>query len=128
MPAVKDLRTFGLMWCVILTIIGLWPYLFSSGEPNHLLLVIAAGFGSFAVIWPQLFHYTKLFQLWMAIAHMLGKINSMLVIFLMFLVLIVPAGIIMKLLGKDPLTRKWHKEKSYFVNRDTQPGSMKNQF
>ena len=48
---------------------------------------------------------------------------------LVYIVTVVPTGLIMRLLGKDLLKQKLDKEaKSYWIERKDPIGSMKNQF
>ena len=47
--------------------------------------------------------------------------------FIFFLV-VTPIGLIMRLLGKDPLNLKYNKERSYWIEKDGPKSKMKNQF
>ena len=46
-------------------------------------------------------------RLWFAIGHMLGWINARILLTLLFLVVITPVGLAMRLFGRDPLRRCW---------------------
>jgi len=48
---------------------------------------------------------------------------------LVFFVIVTPTGLIMRILGKDVLKRKFIKNKtSYWIYRDKSKSSLKNQF
>ncbi len=48
---------------------------------------------------------------------------------LVYFIVVLPIGVIMRLLGKDLLRLKLNKEaKSYWIERNEPMGSMKNQF
>lgn len=50
----------------------------------------------------------------MRFAHLLGRINTRVLLFLVFFLLIVPFGLILRLAGSDPLGRRWRPHwKSY---------------
>jgi hypothetical protein len=68
-------------------------------------------------------------RLWFRFGLLLGKIVTPIVMLLVFVLTVVPTGIVMRLLGKDPLRRKFDKSaSSYWVSRDAPPGPMRNQF
>ena len=47
---------------------------------------------------------------------------------LVFFVTVTPIGLLMRLLGKDLLSLKMNKDKSYWIKRDEKITTMKNQF
>jgi hypothetical protein len=65
---------------------------------------------------------------WMKFALLLSKVMNPIVMGILFVVAIVPAGLIMQRFA-DPLRKKrLPGSGSYWVPRQTQPGSMRNQF
>ena len=54
---------------------------------------------------------------WMKIAHVLGAINSRIILSVAFYLLITPIGLLTRLLGRDPLDRRGPKRESYWVPR-----------
>jgi hypothetical protein len=59
----------------------------------------------------------------------MGKVNSKIIISVLFFFIFAPIGIFLRLIKKDLLNKKLNKKvESYFVKRETQPGSMINQF
>jgi hypothetical protein len=58
----------------------------------------------------------------------LGKIFSPVIMLLIFFVVVTPIGLIMRLLGKDLLNLKKNNNKSYWMKKDTNNQSMKDQF
>ena len=60
---------------------------------------------------------------------MLGSIIAPIVMAFVYIVTVLPIGLIMRLLGIDLLRQKLDKDtKSYWIERDEPIGSMKNQF
>jgi hypothetical protein len=54
----------------------------------------------------------------MAFGLLLGRIISPIMLFLVYLIAVVPTGLIMRLAGKDPLHRRLDRDaKSYWVHR-----------
>lgn len=48
-----------------------------------------------------------IYRAWMKIGHVLGKINSTIILGVVYFVLITPMGFLMRLFGKDPLDSKF---------------------
>jgi len=122
-------KSFGLVFAGFFSIIGLWPLL--GGEGARLwALAVAAGFCGAAFIKPALLK--PLNGLWFKFGLLLHKVVSPVILSLLYLVAIVPAGLVMKALGKDPLRLKMDKSAdTYWIARDP-PGpaaeSFKQQF
>ena len=70
-----------------------------------------------ANIRPRLLLYP--YKLWMAIGHILGWVNSRLILGLVFILVLQPIAIVMKLFGYDPLKiRKEIHQTSYREDRN----------
>jgi len=82
-----------------------------------------------SIIAPKLLRNFKI--LWLKFGELSGRIVSPLVLSLLYLLLIIPTGIIGTLLGRDELRLKKRKTSSYWIDRNP-PGpdgdSFKNQF
>jgi polyferredoxin len=57
---------------------------------------------------------------WFGFAQVMGTVVSKILLFLVFILMVVPVGLFRKILGKDPLQiKKWKKsDDSVFVHRD----------
>jgi hypothetical protein len=56
--------------------------------------------------------------LWWKIAHVLGWINTRILLSLVFYIFLLPIALLSRLFTKDPLNLKWSKKESTFVKRD----------
>jgi hypothetical protein len=122
-------RAFGIVFCVVFLLIGLWP-LFSGGGVRWWSLGLAAGFLAVALARPALL--APLNRLWTRFGLLLHKIVNPLVMGLLFFFVVTPIGLLMGLLGKRPLDLQFeHERDSYWIAR-TPPGpppdGMTNQF
>lgn len=111
----KGLREFGLITGAIIAVLFglLLPWLFGRGLPLWPWIV----FGILAA-WALLLPTTlkPVYRGWMAIGLVLGFINTRIILGIMYYVMFVPIGLIMRLLGKDPMARKIDESKvSYRV-------------
>lgn len=119
----KELREFGLITGGILALLFglLLPWLFDHAFP--LWPWIAAGIlWAWALLLPA--SLLPLYRAWMAVGNVLGWINTRIILAFLFYALFLPAGLIMKLLGKDPMNRKI--DPSLKTYRVTHPHPEKN--
>lgn len=109
-------QSFGLIFAAIFLVIGLFPMLF--GNPYRVWsLTIALAFFSFSLIFPTAL--TPLNNLWMKFGQLMHKITNPLLMGIIFFVTVVPTGLVLKLLGRDPMNRKLDsKQQSYWIKRD----------
>lgn len=120
----RDLKIFGMIWGFIFLVIA-----YHSQTYVALKAAIATVFLTTAVFCPKLYVQIKFYQVWIKFGNFMGKVNGFLISFILFYALFVPIGILLKLFGKDLLSKKLNATKeSYFIDRKEQPGDMKNQF
>jgi hypothetical protein len=109
-------RAFGIVFTILFVVIGAWP-LMRGGEPRLWSLGIAGLFLLTALAAPR--WLAPLNSLWMKFGLLLGMIVSPIMLFLVYVVAVVPTGVIMRLRGKDPLHRRFEPEAaSYWVHRN----------
>lgn len=72
----------------------------------------------------------QIYTLWMAFAKILGKINTFIILSIIYVVLISPIGLILRIFKKDILNLKFNpKSESYWQKRNSQKEiSYENQF
>lgn len=124
----KELRQFGLLVGAVFTVIGLWPLVF-RGEPLRLWAIGVGGLLiAFGGILPQLL--APIHKGWMWVGHILGWINTRILLGIMFYALVTPMGLVFRLMGKDTMRRAFAESStSYRVVRSPRPPShMKYQF
>ena len=59
------------------------------------------------------------YRVWMKSGNVLGWINSRLILGLVYLIILLPIALLMKIIGYDPLRIKKNKVKSYRENKDS---------
>ena len=116
--SLAELRLFGyLMAGFVALVFGLLLPWLSSGGPWLPALPIAAAFALTGAFAPRLLK--PLFLCWTLLGRALGRIVPPIVLTLFFYLLIWPTGALRKLLGGDPLRRRWEPEvRSYFQKAD----------
>ena len=100
-PGPRALRKFGLLFCVLSAALAgylVWSRGVDSptvpGAISAALLLLSLGLPSLLkpVWWP-----------WMVVARVLGFVNSHLLLAVVFYLMFTPIGLVMRLLGRDPL-------------------------
>ena len=124
----KQLRSFGLIVGIIFALVGLWPVAADNRDLRWWALAVAATFIVAALLAPS--SLASVHRAWMFIGHVLGLINTRIILALGFYGILMPIGLSMRLMGKDPMRRKKISEmKTYRVERASRPGShMRQQF
>ncbi|WP_078476162.1 SxtJ family membrane protein [Solemya elarraichensis gill symbiont] len=105
----KELRQFGLITGAIVAVLfGLFlPWVFENDIPTW-PWIITAVLWLWAIVLPATL--APVYRAWMAFGNVLGFINTRIILGIMFYLMFLPAGFIMRLLGKDPMARKIDKD------------------
>ena len=64
---------------------------------------------------PRLLYYP--YKFWMKLGLTLGWVNSRIILGLVFIIVLLPISVVMRLIGYDPLQTKFKKLKTYRENR-----------
>jgi len=116
----SQLRSFGLLTGGIVAVLFglLLPWLFDHAWPTWpwMLAALLAGLGLFFP--PAL---GPIYRVWMKFGHVMGFINSRLILGLMYYLIITPIGAIMRLFGWDPMRRRLGVGTSYRVPSRDRP-------
>lgn len=123
-------RSFGVVFAVVFTIIGLWPWGWGTGGVRLWALAVAAAFAALALVYPS--SLAPLNRLWFKFGLLLARVVSPIVLGLVYYLAVLPTGLMLKLFGKDPLRRQLEPAaQSYWIERDPPgpaPESMADQF
>ena len=79
-----------------------------------------------AIFQPSLLFYP--YRSWMKLGHILGWLNSHIILGLVFLIVLQPIALIMRFFGHDPLRTKKLAQKSYRENKTSQKINLKKIF
>lgn len=123
----KQERQFGFIFTFVFALVAFWP-LWPLTAPNLYWLAGAGAWLAAALIYPK--GLARPYKLWIAFGHMLGWINARLILGIVFFVVVMPIGLVMRLFGKDFLKMRPNPAGSYWIQRDKTitPQSMRNQF
>ncbi len=122
----KELRQFAfIMAAMILFLFTVFfPWLYGMAI-STIPFVISALFAGTALIAPKLL--SPIYSIWMKFSHILGFINSKILLFIIFYLLLVPMGLIAKIFGFNPMNKKG-KSGSYYIQREQDNNNMEDPF
>ena len=120
-PNRRQLRSFGItLGIAILVIAGV---LYWRSAPGVIpvssigVLFLIAGLVAPSVL-------RRLYKPWMALAVLMGFVMTRILLTLIFVLLFIPTGLLMRLFGRDPLRRKLDPDaKSYWIRKQYNPES-----
>tara|TARA_Y100000591_G_C21797857_1_gene680390 strand:- start:405 stop:812 length:408 start_codon:yes stop_codon:yes gene_type:complete len=119
-------RSFGIVFAIFFAILSIYPVI-NKKDINLYLLILSIIILIIGIFKPSLLYYPN--KIWFKFGIFLGKIVSPLVMGIIFFFTVTPTGIIMKLLRKDLLKKKFDvKVRTYWVKKNKYTGSLRNQF
>ena len=102
-PGRSDLRKFAFIVGGVLLVLGAISW-YRNGPAAPYLLAPGALLGILGAIAPLVLR--PLYFAWMAIGFVLGAIVTRIILFVLFVLVMIPTGLIMKIVRKDPLNRR----------------------
>jgi hypothetical protein len=122
-------RSFGLVFAFVFGVIAAYPVVF-GGNLRREWAAAAALFLLLALLAPAVL--APLNRWWFRLGLAMHKVVNPVVMALIFVIAVIPTGLLMRLFGKDPLRlRREPAAQTYWIPRDP-PGpaaeSLKNQF
>ncbi len=124
----QELRNFGLLVGGIVLAIGVWPYLYAGEDILRWALAIAAALILLGLALPIALR--PVYAIWMKVGHVLGFINTRILLGVIFYGLLTPMGLVRRVLGKDTLQRSFAADaETYRVMKSPRdPSHVKHQF
>ncbi len=111
-PNRRQLREFGLLIGLLFPVLLGWLLPALHGAPfRSWTLVVAVPTLLLGLLAPRTL--AAPYRAWMALGHGLGWVNSHLILGLVFVLVLQPIALIMRLVGHDPLRRRRHDGPSY---------------
>lgn len=119
-------KGFGIIFSIVFLLIGLYPLL--DGSPARTWsIAISVILLVLAFLFPKMLSQPN--RWWFKFGLLLGSVIAPVIMSLVYLLAVIPTGLLMKFLGKDLLRLKLDKSaESYWIKRDQTVSSMKDQF
>ena len=111
-------RNFGIVFFIVFLVVSLWPLTY--GEPIRIWsAIISLVFLILGLMNSKLL--TPLNQLWFKFGIILGAIVAPIVMGFVFFLVVTPIGLVMRIMGKDLLNKKYDKKKRPIGSNVTNP-------
>jgi hypothetical protein len=104
-PDRRALRKFGLTLGTVFVLLGLWPALRHHAHPRVTLTALGGSLAVLGALVPMLLLYPH--RAWMLLGSLLGTINTRIILVVFFYVLFTPLALVMKLLKRDAMRRRY---------------------
>jgi hypothetical protein len=118
-------RSFGIVFFIVFLIIATYP-LINGDELRLWSLITSIVFLFLGLVNSKMLN--PLNKLWFKFGIFLGKIISPIVMGVIFFLVVIPIGLLMRLLKKDLLNLKFNNNSSYWIEKTEPKSKMKNQF
>ena len=118
-------KSFGILFFIVFLLIAIWP-VFTSEPIRVWVIILSLIFLVLGIINSKLL--TPFKKIWIKLGEILGKFIAPIVMGFIYFLIITPIGLFMRLIRKDLLSIKFHKEKSYWIKRSKNINTMKRQF
>ena len=114
----KEIRKFGLVIAIALGVIGSFVYVkFGNFDVVGWLWGIGLLFLILGFILPSVLR--PVYRIWMLLAHFIGGIVSRVILIVLYYIVLVPIGLVLRLFGKDVLDQNFDKKReSYWIKKD----------
>ncbi len=122
----KEKRDIRIVFLIFSAIFGVLSW-------RHYPSVLSYGFMGIVIVILPLAAFVPIllrpvFKLWMKIAHAVGWFNTQVLLTIVFILIFIPTGLIMKLLRKDPMKRKIFAEETYWEPYELEGLKDKNRY
>lgn len=110
----KGLRKFGISTGAIIVVLfaAFFPWVFDAATMPIWPWVLAILLWVPALLLPSVLR--PVYTSWMKIGHGIGWVNTRIILGVLFYMLVLPTGLILRLLDKDPMARKLDKSASSY--------------
>jgi len=118
-PSARELKIFGIIWLLFFGFAGIWLFKKNGSFPQAIAIwTLAAGIGLGGQLFPGMLRVIHLATSY--IFFPFGWIVSLILLAVIFYLILTPLGFFMRLLGHDPMGRKFNpRAQTYWLDRDS---------
>ncbi len=119
-------RSFAFVFTAVFLIIACWP-LWQGGAVRLWALGAALLLVGIGIIFPRILRPLNI--AWFKFGMWISRFTTPVFMALVFILAVVPTGLLLRLFGKDPMRRKIdNAADTYWLEREDQPGPMQEQY
>jgi Saxitoxin biosynthesis operon protein SxtJ len=118
-PSSADLNILAALFLVLPGLIGAYKVWWKGAQSGYIWIAVGVGLALCRLV-PPLFRLIH--RLWLDFSVILGYFVSRILLTIIFFLVIIPTGLIMRLVGKDPMDRKLDPAAAtYWQRREPEP-------
>ena len=118
-------RSFGILFSILFALVFIYYYL-KHDDFYYLLIFLSLIFLLLGIFKSRIL--TPLNKVWIKFGIYLGKIIAPVIMMIIFFLVVFPTNLILKFFNKDILRIKSKNEKSYWIKKEKNTGTMDQQF
>ena len=111
-PSYNNKRNIRITFLIISLLLSLFAYKHYPSFISYILWAIA--FICILTLLVSPLTLKPLYLLWLRITHAIGRFNTMVLLGVVFYIVFIPTGLVMRFLHKDPMKRRQKKTGSYW--------------
>jgi hypothetical protein len=114
-PSGRDLTVLALLFAAVGCGVGAYYVILRGSNAGLYWVVGGVALGSLRLI-PSVFG--SIYRVWVGFSIIIGYFVSRFILMIIFFIVMIPTGLLMRVLGKDPMDRKWARDSdSYWIKR-----------
>ncbi|MFM9964306.1 MAG: SxtJ family membrane protein [Planctomycetaceae bacterium] len=127
-PSSRELRMFAALLMVFFaSVAGIWNWKTGQAIGPIILVGVSWAIGSIGLVIPQAIRW--FYVGWMVAVFPIGWTVSHILLAVIFFGVIMPIGLILRMLGRDPMRKGWDRSAtSYWIARPTEPTDAQRYF
>jgi len=102
-PSSREMNILALLFLGIGCVAGAYVLLWKGSTNGYIWIAVGAALGACRIV-PPLFRL--IYRFWVGFSIVLGYFVSRILLTIIFFIVLLPTGIIMRVLGKDPMERR----------------------
>jgi hypothetical protein len=116
-PTSRELKVFGVLFAVFFGLLGAVFWWYTGWQTAAMVVWKSAAFILVAyIVAPQI--RRPIYLIWSYALYPIGFVITLVLMGVVYYLVITPTGFLMRLFGRDPLSRKFRREaKSYWIRR-----------
>ncbi len=122
----KEKRDIQIVFLIFSAIFAFIAWRHYPSIPSYVLMCLVVVILPITAFSPSILR--PIFKLWLKVAHAIGWFNTQLLLSIVFILIFIPTGLVMRLFRKDPMKRKMLAEETYWESYELEGLRDKNRY
>jgi hypothetical protein len=113
----RDLRKFAWVMTGGFLVFGIIAYLRAKPNSSLVFAALSVSFLLFGAVLPGTLR--PVYKVWMGLAHILGWVNTRVILSILFYLVLAPVSLVMRLFGRDVLQKRFDRSRTTYWHERT---------